>query len=82
MSDCGAHPFSPERLAKLSQLSAKINAQAAPTPLSAPVLLDADGRVLLPVPDHPEAHRNFIRSMMSLFQTKQVWRQLHAGMSL
>lgn len=78
----GTFPFDPERLASLARLSAQINAQSAPTPLAVPVLLDEDGRVLLPVPDNPDSHPDFIRSMMSLLQTTEVWCQLHAGMTL
>lgn len=82
MSDTGAHPFSPERITALSRLSAEINAQSAPPPISDPVLVDDNGWVLLPVPNHPATQPDVVRSLQAMFEQKQVWCQLHAGMTL
>ena len=82
MSDSEAHPFSPDRLAKLSRLSAEINARSAPPPIDEPIMLDAHGRVLLPVPNHPATQPDFVRSLQAMFERKKVWCQLHAGMTL
>lgn len=82
MSGSGSFTFDPERLAALGRLSAEINAQSAPPPIDEPIMLDAHGRVLLPVPNHPAAQPDFVRSLQAMFERKKVWCQLHAGMTL
>lgn len=43
----------PARLAALAALAKRINGDRAPEPLPGPVLVDEEGRALVPVPDHP-----------------------------
>lgn len=77
MSGTGAFPFDPERLAALGRLSAEINARSAPPPISEQILLDKAGRVLLPVPFHPDSDVEIPQWMPT-----RAWRSLHTGISL
>ena len=72
----------PERLARLTALSRSINGKNAPPPIDAPVVLNGEGQVLLPVPDHAAPAVIDNRGLGVLFERKQVWVTLHAGMTL
>lgn len=61
-------PFSPERLARLSALAARINGTRGPAPLPEPVLLNDRGDALLPVPGSALG--------------EQVWAKVCAGVIL
>jgi hypothetical protein len=72
-------PFSPERLAALSALSAEINGTHAPPPIAAGVIVE-DGWVSLPVPDHRVSVLDAILSPPA--ERLIVRAQLHAGLTL
>lgn len=77
-----AFPFDPAKLAALGRLSAKINGTHAPPPIPGPIVIDEDGRVRLPVPDHDAPRVIDNRSFAELVERKYVSAELHAGLTL
>lgn len=75
-------PFSPEKLAALARLSAEINAIGAPPPMSDPVVVDEEGMVALPVPDHDRQLSVDNHAMAAVFEQKWIRATLHAGLTL
>lgn len=77
------HPFSSERLAALSRLSAEINAQSAPPPIAEPVLIDEAGMVRLPVPHFDPPLVVDLRGRgVTAPEPRYVSAELHAGLTL